>query len=377
MKKIYLLYIVLISLATTSLIGCSDWTESEAKTFPESIVSDEYYAALRAYKQTDHQVAFGWFGGWSGEGAFMKSSLAGIPDSVDIVSIWDNGTNLSEAQRKDMAFCQNMKGTKSVYCSIIGSVGDKLTPQNILDNWEEMGYNSEQEAINAFWEYPSDESNIQAVEVSIRKYAKAIIDTLNLYGYDGFDIDYEPVAGPYTGNIVDKDEHLFFFIDELGKYLGPKSGTGRLLVIDGEPQTMTTKPEIGTYFDYFIIQAYKPGSDSNLDKRLIDGKVWGPGLVETFGGVMSEELITKRTIMTENFEATDAAMDGGYPYTDRYGNSMKSLEGMARWQPRNGFRKGGVGTYHMEAEFGTSPEYKNIRRAIQIMNPSSHSLLKN
>ena len=377
MKKIYLLYIVLISLATTSLIGCSDWTESEAKTFPESIVSDEYYAALRAYKQTDHQVAFGWFGGWSGEGAFMKSSLAGIPDSVDIVSIWDNGTNLSEAQRKDMAFCQNMKGTKIIYCSIIGGVGDKLTPQNILDNWEEMGYNSKQEAINDFWGYPSDESNIEAVETSIRKYAKAIVDTLNLYGYDGFDIDYEPVAGPYTGNIVNSDEHLFFFIDELGKYLGPKSGTGRLLVIDGEPQRITTKPEIGTYSDYFIIQAYKPGSDSNLDKRLIDGKVWGPGLVETFGGVMTEEVITRRTIMTENFEATDAAMDGGYPYTDRYGNSMKSLEGMARWQPRNGFRKGGVGTYHMEAEFGTSPEYKNIRRAIQIMNPSSHSLLKN
>lgn len=149
------------------------------------------------------------------------------------------------------------------------------------------------------------------------------------------------------------------------------------MVIDGEPQRITTKPEIGTYFDYFIIQAYKPGRDSNLDGRLIDGNVWGPALIATFGGVMSEEEITKRTIMTENFEATDAAMDGGYPYTDRYGNSMNSLEGMARWQPRNGFRKGGVGTYHMEAEFGTSPEYKNIRRAIQIMNPSSHSLLKN
>ena len=54
------------------------------------------------------------------------------------------------------------------------------------------------------------------------------------------------------------------------------------------------------------------------------------------------------TIMTENFEATDAAMDGGYDYTDRYGNKMKSLEGMARWQPSNGFRKGGAGTYHME-----------------------------
>ena len=79
---------------------------------------------------------------------------------------------------------------------------------------------------------------------------------------------------------------------------------------------------------------------------------------------------------TENFEAVDAAMNGGYDYTDRYGNTMKSLEGMARWQPSNGFRKGGVGTYHMEAEYGTTPEYKNLRKAIQIMNPSSHSLVK-
>lgn len=377
MKNIYLLYIAFISLATTSLIGCSDWTDAEAKVYPESVTSDEYYAALRAYKKSDHQVAFGWFGGWSGEGAYMKSSLAGIPDSVDIVSIWDNGTNLTEAQRKDMTFCQKMKGTKIILCSIITSVGDKYTPKNIMDNWEEMGYNSQQEAINAFWEYPSDESDKKAVEASIRKYAKAIVDTLDTYGYDGFDIDYEPVAGPYTGNIVETDEHLFYFIDELGKYLGPKSGTERLLVIDGEPQRITDKPEIGTYFNYFIIQAYKPGGDSNLDKRLIDGQVWGPGLVQTFGGVMSEEEITRRTIMTENFEATDAAMNGGYPYTDRYGNKMNSLEGMARWQPRNGYRKGGVGTYHMEAEFGTSPEYKNMRRAIQIMNPSSHPLLKN
>lgn len=106
MKKIYLLYIVLISLATTSLIGCSDWTESEAKTFPESIVSDEYYAALRAYKQTDHQVAFGWFGGWSGEGAYMKSSLAGIPDSVDIVEI---GRTLQKLKKKICNFANKLK----------------------------------------------------------------------------------------------------------------------------------------------------------------------------------------------------------------------------------------------------------------------------
>lgn len=169
---------------------------------------------------------------------------------------------------------------------------------------------------------------------------------------------------------------MFIFVDELGKYFGPKSGTGKLLIIDGEPQSIKNRPDVGPYFDYFIIQAYKPGNDNNLDKRLIDGGVAGPGLVQTYGSVMSEEQITKMTIMTENFEAVDAAMDGGYPYIDRYGNSMKSLEGMARWQPKNGFRKGGVGSYHMEAEYPTNPEYKNLRKAIQIMNPSTKPLIK-
>ena len=330
---------------------------------------------MRAYKKSDHPKAFGWFGNWTGEGASLVNSMAGIPDSVDIVSIWGNWSNITEAQKKDLQFCQQVKGTRFTMCFIITSVGTQITPQHIYDNWESMGFASQQEAVNDFWGWPSDESNKEAVEASIRKYASAIADTINKYGYDGFDIDYEPNYGN-SGNIVDDDDRMFIFVDELGKYFGPKSGTGKLLIIDGEPQSIKNRPDVGPYFDYFIIQAYKPGNDNNLDKRLIDGGVAGPGLVQTYGSVMSEEQITKMTIMTENFEAVDAAMDGGYPYIDRYGNSMKSLEGMARWQPKNGFRKGGVGSYHMEAEYPTNPEYKNLRKAIQIMNPSTKPLIK-
>lgn len=375
MKKISLLYTLCLSLFASSFISCSDWTDTEAESFPEEMTSDEYYAALRAYKQTDHMVSFGWFGGWTGTGAYMKNSLAGIPDSVDIVSIWDNGLNLSEAQRKDMQFVQQVKGTKIVYCRILKNVGDGFTPASVTEGLEG------QEAIKAqadFWGFPSDESDKDAVESSIRKYARAVVDTLNSYGYDGFDIDYEPFAGPHTGNLIKQNDNNNFaiFIDELGKYLGPKSGTNKLLLIDGEPQRITDRPEIGTYLNYFVIQAYNAAGDKNLDGRLIDGNVWGPALISTFESVMSPEEITKRTIMTENFEAVDGAMNGGVDYTDRWGNKMKSLEGMARWQPKNGFDKGGVGTYHMEAEYGTNPEYKNLRKAIQIMNPSSHSLIK-
>ena len=106
MKKRYYIYALLLSLAAPFVASCSDWTETEAESFPEEITSEEYYAALRAYKQTDHQVAFGWYSGWNAEGAFMKTSLAGIPDSMDIVSIWDNGLDLSDAQKRDMQFVQ-------------------------------------------------------------------------------------------------------------------------------------------------------------------------------------------------------------------------------------------------------------------------------
>lgn len=63
-KNLFIIHCTHIT-ATTSLIGCSDWTESEAKTFPESIVSDEYYAALRAYKRQITKLPLaGWWLEW-------------------------------------------------------------------------------------------------------------------------------------------------------------------------------------------------------------------------------------------------------------------------------------------------------------------------
>lgn len=54
MKKNYLLYFLLLALSTPIWVSCNDWTESEAKDYFEG-PSEEYYAALRAYKKSDHQ----------------------------------------------------------------------------------------------------------------------------------------------------------------------------------------------------------------------------------------------------------------------------------------------------------------------------------
>ena len=50
MKKNYLLYFLLLALSTPIWVSCNDWTESEAKDYFEG-PSEEYYAALRAYKK--------------------------------------------------------------------------------------------------------------------------------------------------------------------------------------------------------------------------------------------------------------------------------------------------------------------------------------
>ena len=77
---------------------------------------DAYYARLRAYKKTDHKLAFGWYGSWTGIGASEQSRLRSAPDSMDIISIWSQWHSLSPEQIEDKAFVQQVKGTKVVFC---------------------------------------------------------------------------------------------------------------------------------------------------------------------------------------------------------------------------------------------------------------------
>lgn len=317
MKNIFKM--LLVPVAAFVFVACD--TDMEIKN-PANLTdparTPEYYEALRAYKKTDHPVAFGWFGNWVGAGASLENSLRGLPDSVDFVSIWGNWRNLTPERKADLEYVQSVKGTRALMCFIVQNVGDQLTPEG--------------EDASTFWG-EGDEA--------IVKYANAICDTIDKYGYDGFDYDYEPHYG-HSGNISGNASAEKVFIETLGRRIGPKSGTEKMLVIDGEPQSINS--ELGEYFNYFIVQAYACYSYGDLDGRISD-------TIENFAGVLEPEDVAKKYIVTENFE--NYALAGGVSFTDRNGNKMQSLEGMARWMPIvNGktVQKGGIGTYHMEYE---------------------------
>lgn len=382
MKSIYRT-ILLTGLVLSTASACQKWTETQVLDpikLTELVKDDAYYEALRAYKESEHSVAFGWFGNWTGTGASLENSMMGLPDSVDFVSMWGGWAGPSEEKLADYHKVRELKGTKALVCFLVFDIGDQITPSapdNYTgDNWR-----------HDFWGWGNTmEEHCAATE----KYARAILDTIAKYDYDGFDLDAEPsYAQPFP---TDKElwrggkEIMETFVKTLATELGPKAGKGKLLVIDGEPEAMDK--EFAEYFDYFILQAYGEYSETSLQNRY-NRQVshWMKAEGEDIG--LTPEQVANKLIVCENFEAY--AAKGGVNFSRPDGSRVPSLHGFAMWNPTyNGetYRKGGVGTYHMEYEYGASGkvtlsgapgEYKAfdnypctypwLRKAIQIMNP--------
>lgn len=323
-----------LALAAAALTSCNTSIEALDIIKPEE-KSEQYYADLRAYKQrTDHEVFFGWFGGWNTKSPNMIGSLKSVPDSVDIISIW-SGTY----DREDIEYVQRVKGTRVTFTIFAHKI-----PAQFLEG----------------------ENHDQVTREAIERYAVSLVDTMKAYGYQGIDLDYEPgyqdpAGGPFTGPLVgplnvypNYRDNMEIFVKKLGEFIGPKSGTSNLLIIDGVP--FDVKPELAEYFNYGVVQAYNSPSYADLQRRFNNAAArgWKP----------------EQYIFAETFEGGKAAT-GGVQHLLQDGKQVPSLLGMALFLPEyNGkkvTRKGGCGTYHMENDYDNWPNYKFTRRAIEIM----------
>lgn len=321
MKNIIKYFTVLIL-----FLGIATSCETDPETldlFSYKEKSELYYAELRAYKASDHEVFFGWLGGWTASGPSIANYLRGVPDSVDIISIWGPWNNLTDSQLEDMRYVQTVKGTKVLFTVFAHGIPE-----------------------------PFD-----ATKEGIEAYASALCDSVYKYGYDGLDLDYEPGFGG-QGPLVSGAGHydnMEIFVHKLGDRLGPKSNSNKMLVIDGVPFHLKNAAMVD-YFDYGIVQSYNSSSYTDLQARFNSAAAigWAP----------------EKYIFTETFE--DYGATGGVNHTLREGGSCKSLEGMARFKPMyNGElakRKGGCGTYHMEVDYLNIPPYGYTQDAIRIMS---------
>lgn len=328
MKGIYII---------TTIVWCSVFIACEKQNayLPKEVQpvlqrSDDYFANLRAYKKTDHPIYFGWFGGTGAAGDPQSPTIIEqIPDSVDIVSLWGGWPPIDSYGFKAMQRIRSQKGTKFLWV-MFGSGVQNLIKQN------------------------DSALFVNDVMTAIDNVAKAMADTINKYQLDGFDLDYEPAFGDNSifgdsGGNATNDPHTQRLFKALSQYMGPKSGTDNVLIVDGQSDI-----GIVPYINYFMQQAYGATSGSNLQSR-----------ITTYGG---SGFPVNKFVPCESFEAYAAT--GGVNFTDPVRGTVPSMLGFAYWNPAAG-RKGGVGAYHAEYDYGNNPDYKYVRQAIQIMNPAA------
>ena len=122
--------IFILLAAATVLAGCSKWMDAEPiqvdPYLPNEVAKDDaYYEALRAWKKSDHAVSFGWYSEW-GEGSVNTGNmLCALPDSMDIVALWDNADEhkLTPKKREDLRRAQEVKGLRVVVTSFVWKIG--------------------------------------------------------------------------------------------------------------------------------------------------------------------------------------------------------------------------------------------------------------
>lgn len=348
MKKFY--YHILAVGAFVGMLSCN--TDIEPLTIQQdNEYSEEYFQNLRDYKKSDHAICFGWYAGYTSEGSPSAGlHFTGLPDSMDIVSLWSSipSNNPAYAERseyneiykptayEEMNYIREVKGTRVVMCTIcrIGST-----------------------------EFPKNDAGIEA-------YALYLVKCVMRNNLDGLDLDYEP-EGDWLQNA-----NFSKFVKILGRYLGPQSGTGKLLIIDFYSQVPPSDTE--PYVDYYVRQCYSASSAGALDGQYRSLSSWCP---------------------PEKFIATEQMgwywQNGGVRFTeadgnqvDSWGNPLYSVIGMARWNPSNG-RKGGFGGYYFEYEYNTTRPanqnlgdkeavaipYYSLRRGIQEQNPAGKPIV--
>lgn len=353
-------FIYIISLSALSLTtgaGCTKWTEPQQKQIEHiggyatmsGKESEDYYDALRKYKQQimkhERPVAFGWFSNWSPTGPIRKGYLSAVPDSMDIISMWSGAPDKSKItpdQKRDKEFVQKVKGIKLLEVSLLSHLGKGRTPDSVYiavkeravkEKWSDEEL--DRQLKYARWDYWGFKShnfgNVKELHEALAKYAKALCESLYENEWDGFDIDWEPGNG---FNDMDGTLHqgtIEFLIKEMGKYIGPKSdpeGKGhKLLCIDGHIGSFSE--EIDEYVDYWISQSY--------------GRAYSN--FKTPGNK------PEKLIITENFESL---FKSG-------GNLLKQ----AALMPPKGY-KGGFGAYRFDNDYNNVPDYKWMRKAIQI-----------
>ena len=228
---------IFLLLATYLLVG-SSCVKQEALEIQKPFTYDEkYYENLRAYKKTNHTLCFGWYADYRNGAGYLDPAswglrIIGLPDSMDIVSLWSgipsnnpqSGDSYGPVAYEDLHHVRKVKGTRFVAPTIVRM-------DHVITLKDGTKYDLSQ----------------NKNDTGIAVYAQYLVDQVIDADIDGVDLDYEPAGDWLQGDNFTK------MVKYIGQFFGPKGkDPSKLLIIDFFSQVPPAAT--GEYADYFIRQ---------------------------------------------------------------------------------------------------------------------------
>lgn len=349
--------------ATMALFSCSDWTETESLGIKNPTLEEEnsalyeaYINSLNEYKGSEHKVVITKFDNKQSDPSGQGERIAALPDSVDYV-ILNDADNLNSATVQDMQDIRK-KGTRTLfsidysviekdYKAFIENEGAGETPDNGADTTEGNEGEVEPE-VDGFLEFCG-----QRMDYYLGLYQK--------YGYDGINVIYsgiDPLALPEADKLqLEARQQLFFGRIEEWK----NANANAVLFFEGKPQNLLYDKALLKKASFIII----PVEDAvNREDILFAVNM---SLVE---GVPADRFIFGVTIPS----LTDSKDKTGYFEAQENGKLMYAVKGAALVviSSNDKFVQAGLCISRSQNDyyFGVKSNYKNIKEAISIMNPS-------
>lgn len=351
---------VVAMLAILGSVSCSKWTEPESmplhspsleEMYPEEYA--DYLASIRAYRQTDHQVVWGWFDNSASSSSGQADRLTALPDSLDAVVLMYPEL-LDSWEVEEMHTIQQDRAVKVLYTirySDIVAEYEASLPQE--DDTAEDSENEGAETLDDADASPAEDGFIAVMDAHLDR----VLPLCGEYGFDGITVWYDPVDYTHieeSASQIEAARHTHF-LARLNEWIA--ANPEKMFVMESSRMQYIMDRSILQASDYIVVHTE---SETNII-----------GVSMAVNNLLVEDIPTDRFIVLSHMtSSSDPRL--GY-INDIEGNSVNSTWEIAWWvkEPAEGMTKAGLGIYAIKSDYWSSEvDYYITKKAISILNPS-------
>lgn len=350
--KIKTIIVQFLSIALVGfLAACSDWTEQEPLSIinpsieeANSLAYQEYLSNLRIYKQTYHPLMVGIFDNSDKSFKSRATRIKALPDKVDIVSLM-YPDSLTDVELDDISSVRKEKGTRVIYTIAYEDLRKSIELENF-----------DIEIENLLLDVPKPLRDLTA-ETAV--FLDEQLALLNKYDYDGFILHY---IGASTHFMKDSEITEMKALQDIifGKVLTAiNAHPGKTYILEGRPQGVLDKSVLMNFNHILISTQY-------------------------LGGVSDFTLLVKQSLFDPDVPSNSILVGASPKYTDENEYSWGEITGAdgslkqnaiietAYWvKMPDTFTKAGMVVYLINKDYyNPDLDYKHVRAAIEVMNPS-------